>query len=287
MLRKSIALILAATVSLVYIPITAADDLPETLFVENGDQLFKIDLGDFLENYRRVATGTGSFHVTMSRAEYPGAREWTEIVEYSFASTETTYSTSYQVGADTFTMTVPRAALQRSARDLPPNMAATIDVNGVIEYLDMATFHELAAHMSATGEIPDDYELPPSLANLALQFDDLTRLVDGYQAFHQATRTLRNRLPHIQGKDDSCTNHCMACAAMLLANVGTAAAVIAACGSALLTGGATLAGCIAAFIAHNVTHFMTFAACADCYICFTEPDPADCPCAGQPGCGCG
>lgn len=285
-LRKSVALILAVTVCLAYIPTTIAQDLSETLFVENGGEIFKLDLSDFLENYQQVATGTGSFQVTMNRATYPGARDWTEVVEYSFTSTETAFSISYRVGADTFTMTVPRAALQLSAKDLSPNIAATIEVNGAIEYLDMATFHELAAHMSITGEIPESYDLPQSLSSLALEFDDLTRLVDGYQSFHSATRTLRHHTFHVEADDDSCAKPCTSCAAMLLANIGTAAAVIAACGSAVATGGATVAACIAAFIAHNVTHFMTLGVCADCYLCVTEPEPVDCPCAGQPGCGC-
>jgi hypothetical protein len=285
-LRRIIALILTLTVCLAYIPTAAAQDLPETLFVESGGQTFRLDLTDFLANYEKVATGTGTFQVMMSRAALHGAREWTEVVEYTFTSTEAAYSTSYRVGPDTFTMTVPKVVLQRSAKDLPPNTAATIEVNGVVEYLDMATFHELAAHMSITGEIPESYDLPQSLSNLALEFEDLTQLIDGYQEFQSAARRLKNHTLHVATKDDSCAKPCVSCAAMLLANIGTAAAVIAACGSAVATGGATVAACIAAFIAHNVTHFMTLGVCADCYLCVTEPEPVVCPCAGQPDCDC-
>jgi hypothetical protein len=324
-LRKSIAMVLAFSVILVHIPISKANDLPEMLYFENSGEIFKLDLTDFLENYEEVATATGTLQVIMSRAVFSGAppprapifvfskgtpndfpvlgttarevlqasgldiaaaQEWAEVVSYSFTSTEAAFISSYRVGADTFTMTVPKVALRLAMKDLTPDIQATVEVNGALTYVEMATFYELAAHMGVNGEIPRHYDLPQSISNLALEFEELTRLVNGYQGFQFAAHTLRNRSLSVHSKDDSCVDPCLECAATLVASIGTAVAIYAACGSAIFTGGATLAACVAAFIAHNVTHFMVLGTCADCYQCVTEPEPDECACVGMPDCDC-
>jgi hypothetical protein len=240
-LRKCIALILTVTVSLVYIPIAEARELPEQLYMENGGQIFRMDLTDFLKNYEQVAQGTGTLRITMSRAVLPGSpaaggapftfsegtpddlkrlgttpdevmrttgidlsrvEEWSEVVSYGFIATEREFSISYRIGTDSFVMTVPKVALQLAMKDLTPDVQAAIEVNGVTEYIEMSTFFELAAHMGVKGELPEGYEPPQSIAALAPRFDDLTQLINGYQGFQFAGHAIGDYSVAADDEDD-------------------------------------------------------------------------------------
>jgi hypothetical protein len=292
-----------------------AKELPEQLYVENGGRIFRMDLTDFLENYEQVAAGTGTLRITMSRAVLPGSPaaggapftfpegtpddlrrlgttpdevmrttgidlsrvgEWSEVVSYGFTSTETAFSISYRIGTDSFAMTVPKVVLQLAMDDLTPDVQASIEVNGVTEYIELSTFFELAAHMGVKGELPEGYEPPQSIAALALEFDDLTQMINGYQGFQFAGHTLGGHsvaADDEDDKDESCVRPCLECAGKLLASFGTAIALVAACGATVASGGTAAALCVAAFIAHQATHLIVLGSCADCYTCISEPTP--------------
>lgn len=214
---------------------------------------------------------------------------WEEVVRWTVTSAPGHVTSTFAVGPDRASLTVPRELLAVGASALPPDAAIVVEVNGIAARVDGALVEGLRALASCPGT-PLPAGASRELRALGESFIDLPRFmnhVQGYLAMETLARVKR-ALASVPRSEDpvlaSCVSSCLSCAGSLLASAGAYIALVAACGSSLVTGGSTALICIAAFLGVQSSHLLVFGACASCVECGTEPD---CPCEGQPLCDCG
>ena len=286
--------VVLAFVLVVYgMPASAAEgpDESESFYFQNGEDVYHVDYSELLNRTREVLAGAGELSVIVKRAR-PGSRD--EVVRWSLAGTVSSVTSTYEIGLDTMTMTVPRELLGEADADLD-GLFATVEVNGYRTEIDAAVIRGLAS-----GSVPEAAGAADAFEGLEGAFFDLPRFLNGVTGFliTELKAAGEDRLQPISGGDvlaapSTCVPSCTTCAGALLSNIAIYFALVSSCGGALVTGGASLVACIGVFIGLEASHLLLMGACGACYSCVNPPsptpppDPDPCPCEGEPVCDCG
>jgi hypothetical protein len=195
-----------------------------------------------------------------------------EAVTWTIETTAQVITSTFRVGLDTASVTIPWAALRSTPRELALVKPVEITINGIPTLVETQTYLSLRGR-DFFPESTDHLGLPIELSRIEADFIDLQRFMRGVQAFFLVDSSLR--------RDDSwrtavnlragsgCISICLGCAGSALAGAGAYAALIASCGGALITGGSTALLCIAAFLGVQATHVAMLSDCGRCYECYT------------------
>lgn len=312
-IRSAVASVLCLALIGVGIPIGSsasmtalgAVEVPPSLYVEIGQELFYVDFSSFLENYSEAAQGSGSFTVSVKKAVLPDSRggaafvlgetpsaadvrilgpdlseaamltgtdpqqvqAWSELISWTMFRTLGFTRTSFTVGADSLSMLVPQSVM-----DGKPRQGDTIDLelNGFVVPLEPNRFD---AFLPGPGGVPalDAEEL---LSPLVEQFVDSGAFLNSYVGF----ALIAERIFSTYNNQNGCAAACMGCAGSMLLSVASFLAIVGACGAAVGTAGAMALACAAAVFGHIGSNAVMLSSCASC---------GDCVSPGPPGGGGG
>jgi hypothetical protein len=310
------------------LPAATADDAVAGYYFQNGRGIYHVDYGEMLSNAAAALEGTAEFTVTVRQARFfdepltvdepfvfgstpstddvvsLGSTErevtdstgidlrhvdrWQEVVTWKVTGSDREITTSFRVGCDSISMTVPREFLGKDTEAVRPGAVAVIEANGVFAEIDVETVRGLAK-AAKSGEALPELEALSGLEEIAESFDDLPRLVNGVTGLWVAEARAR-----VDGPDElvpwgtaiapqRCELECVACAGALLALVGSLIGLVAACGATVFSGGAAAVLCIAAFVGVGAAEMALMGSCAMCAACIEipplPPTPTDpCPC---------
>lgn len=214
---------------------------------------------------------------------------WEEVVNWSVTSTPLTVTSTFRVGPDWMSLTLPRELLETGDAGLPEGLAVTVEANGIAARVEGADLQELGSRSACAGRRASLRE-SRALREMAESFVDLPRFMNQVRGYLEMERQARvgQVLGLVPDEEDPasspCSTYCLSCAGSLLAGAGAYIALVAACGGSLVSGGTTIVLCVAAFLGVQSSHLLVFGSCARCVDCATEPS---CPCENEPLCECG
>jgi len=247
------------------------------VFAEEGEAGRFLDLGPDRERALR-ATG---------RLVRPA--RWEEIVRWSGSAGEGRVTSTFRVGRDRVSVTLPRERIEGArAGESAAGGIVLIEANGTSARLDETVLQRArTGRLCGKGRGTSEER---ALRRIAASFVDLPRFLNHVRGYleidrHERVRQALALLPAGEETADSgCATPCLSCAGTLLASVSAYIALVSACGGTLVTGGTTAVLCIAAYLGLQGSHLVVFGSCGRCVECVREPD---CPCEGEPLCDCG
>jgi len=278
----------------------AATEVPESVYVEIGEDLFHVDFTSVIANRSNVAGGSGSFTISVKKArlvdddagaafvlgdapsmrdvrllgsdpkraasvtgiDLEAVRVWREVIAWTVTKSPSLTTTSFEVGLDRLSLSVPQSVI-----DGNPLAGDTVDVtlNSFVVPLPPERYYRSVTDLLRGVPPADEDDL---LLHLVGQFVDSGAFLNSYVGFELIAEKIFST--HAGG--DGCVGPCMTCVASGLMSVASFFAVVGSCAAAVGSGGLIGPVCAAALLAHIGTNLTTISFCGICVDCL-NPDP--------------
>jgi len=315
------------------LPAAPTSDAAAGYYFQNGRGIYHVDYTDMLRNSAAVIEGSGEFTVTVRQARFfdeplnvdrpfvfgdtPSTDDvvslgstgqevaesteidlrrvdrWSEVVTWKVTGSDEEMTTSFRVGSDYVSMTVPRGFSSEDPEAFDASAVAVIEANGVFVEMDVERVRNLAKAVQS-GEALPEVDAPGGFEEIAGSFGDLPKFVNGVTGFLVAETRARVDGPlqlvpwgAVMGPQ-RCELVCIACMGALLGLTASLIGLVAACGATVFSGGAAAVLCIAAFVGVGAAELVLMGSCAACGLCISHPpnspmqtDP--CPCDDEEG----
>jgi len=273
----------------------AAMELPQGVYVEIGGEIFHVDFTSVIANRAAVASGSGSFTISVKKAvladsdggpafvlsdvpssaevrllgadlaagRFRDIRAWSEIIAWSVFRTPWMTTTALEVGRDRLSMSIPQSVI-----DGRPAEGETVDVqvNRFVASLDPDRHYRSVTRL-LRGLPPGDRD--DLLLPLAGQFVDGARFVNAYIGFE----LIAHRMLSTDSSETGCLAPCVTCVTSGIASAASLVAIASACAATIGSAGIMAPACAAALLAHLGANLSAVSFCAMCVDCLNTDPP--------------